>query len=185
MMKQPFAMGNYRLGEFDAPGKFLHGFEKRVLDPWRAALAAHGFTFERCYPIIFLGGPGYATNYHMDFSHVLAWQVYGVKRFCGLRDPDRWAPREMRVLYRAGIFEKPPEITEADALCYEMKPGDVLWNTILTPHWVEASDSVAMSINISHGGIRLHGKLCPVEQELDNFRAKHPEIAPKKIQGKY
>lgn len=184
-MKRPFALANFRLSVFDAPGKFLHGFEKRVMDPWRRALETQGFTFERCYPIIFLGGPGYATNYHMDFSHVLAWQVHGTKRFCGLKDPDRWAPREVRVTYRATTLEMPKEITPENSLCYEMKPGDVLWNCLLTPHWVEASDEVAMSINISHGGLRYRGKLCRHEQELEDFRAKHPEIAPKKVQGKY
>lgn len=184
-MGRPFAIANYRLSVFDVPGKFLHGFEQRVMDPWRKALTAQGFTFERCYPIVFLGGPGYATNYHMDFSHVLAWQVHGTKRFCGLTQPDRWAPREMRVTYRPAALVMPEEIKPEDSLCYEMKPGAVLWNCLLTPHWVEASNEVAMSINISHGGLRYRGKLCPHEQELEDFRAKHPEIAPGKVQGKY
>jgi len=42
-----------------------------------------------------------------------------------------------------------------------------------------------MSINISHGGLRLDGKLCPWEQELEDYRQKHPDIAPKKFAGQY
>src|SRR5690606_24128687 len=87
-LASPFALAHFKLSEFDAPGKCLHGFKERVLDRWTAALRAWGFTWTRCYPIIFISGPGCATNYHMDFSHVLACQVYGTKRFCGLRNPD-------------------------------------------------------------------------------------------------
>ena len=177
-MAGPFGLAHFSLSRFDAPGKFLHGFKAQVLDPWQNALREHGFTFDRCYPIIFISGKGCATNYHMDLSHVLAWQVYGTKRFCGLRDPDRWAPRETRVTYKPTNFAKPAAITEADALCFEMAPGAVLWNALLTPHWVEAGDEVAMSINISHGGIRYRGELCRNEQELIDYRAANPELAP-------
>ena len=142
-----------------------------------------GFTFERCYPIIFISGKGCATNYHMDFSHVLAWQICGTKRFCGLQDPDRWAPREVRVDYKPEGFTKPAALTESDALCYEMRPGDVLWNALLTPHWVEAGAEVAMSINLSHGGIRYRGELCPHEAELMAHRGANPVAAPVKAGG--
>lgn len=180
-----FALGHFRLSRFDAPGKFLHGFEDQVLTPWKAALQAAGFTFERCYPIIFISGKGCSTNYHMDLSHVLAWQVYGRKRFCGLQDPERWASRDVRINYRPGDFEKPAELTEADALCYDMALGDLLWNAFLTPHWVDAGDEVAMSINISHGGLRLGGQLCPHESELREYQAAKPELAPANPVGAY
>lgn len=88
---------------------------------------------DRCYPIVFISGKGSATNYHMDFSHVLAWQIYGTKRFCGLVDPDRWASREARVNYKPGAFPKPADIREEHSLCYDMRPGDKLWNVLLTP----------------------------------------------------
>ncbi len=68
-------------------------------------------------------------------------------------------------------MKRPPGITRADTLSYEMKPGDVLWNALLTPHWVEAADCVTYSINISHGGLRLNGKLCLHEQELEAWKA--------------
>lgn len=184
-LERPFALGHFRLSRFDAPGKFLHGFEDQVLTPWKEALRAAGFTFERCYPIIFISGRQCSTNYHMDLSHVLAWQIYGTKRFCGLKDPERWAPREQRVNCKARDFCKPAELTEDDALCFEMRPNDLLWNAFLTPHWVDAGDEVAMSINISHGGLRFDGKLCPHEIELREFQAAEPEIAPESPVGAY
>ena len=143
------------------------------------------FTWERCYPIIFISGAGCSTNYHMDFSHVLAWQIYGAKRFCGLKAPGRWAPWKTRVNYKNYELTMPEAITPDDALCYDMKPGDVLWNALLTPHWVDASEGVAMSVNLSHGSIRLNGRLCPFEQELEDFRAANPACAPGKLVAEY
>jgi hypothetical protein len=180
-----FSLAHFHLSKFDVPGGFLHGFKEQVLDTWQEALRAAGFSWERCYPIIFISGPQCATNYHMDFSHVLAWQIYGHKRFCGLKSPGRWAPWRTRVNYTPGNFEKPAELSEEDALIYPMKSGDVLWNALLTPHWVEASDEAAMSINISHGGLRLEGRLCPFEQELEMYRETNPDVAPQKTKGTY
>lgn len=177
-MRRPFALAHFKLSRFDAPGCCLHGFTAAVLTPWQEALRAAGFTWERCYPIVFISGIGCATNYHMDFSQVLAWQVHGTKRFCGLREPDCWAPHEIRVNYRPEGFAKPTAITSVDAECFDMRPGDVLWNTLLTPHWVEAGEEVAMSINLSHGGLRWHGELCPHEQELVAHRGANPVAVP-------
>jgi hypothetical protein len=185
-LRSPFSLAHFRLSEFDAPGKFLHGFKQRVLDRWQSALLANGFTYERCYPIVFISGPGAATNYHMDFSHVLAWQIYGVKKFCGLKVPGRWAPWRERVNYKPYQLPMPAGITADDTLCYDMPPGAVLWNTLLTPHWVEAGDAeVAMSINLSHGGLRLNGRLCPFEQELEDYRHANPSAAPAKVTAAY
>ena len=184
-LERPFALAHFKLSVFDEPGKFLHGFRDAVLEPWRQALRDQGFSFDRCYPIIFISGKGCATNYHMDYSHVLAWQATGMKRFCGLLDPDHWAPRETRLSYSPDRFSRPPSLGEADELCYDMAPGDALWNALLTPHWVEAGDEVAISVNISHGGLRLDGKLCPFEEELEQHRREHPETVPKKLSSTY
>jgi len=185
VMESPFALAHFSLARFDAPGRFLHRFGDRVLQPWEDMLRAAGFTWDRCYPIIFISGRGSATNYHMDFSHVMAWQVYGTKRFCGLVDPDRWADRATRLSYTPGAFAKPADISEEDSLCYDMRPGDMLWNVLLTPHWVEAGDEPAMSINISHGGLRYRGALSQNEQELAAFQAASPDLAPPKLDRKY
>ncbi len=185
-MEQPFTLAHYHLSRFDAPGRFLHGFGDGVLHRWKQAFAAAGFTFERCYPIIFISGRHCATNYHMDFSHVLAWQVYGTKQFCGLKDPDRWVLRDVRLNYKPGELAKPDGLSDADALCYTMRPGAALWNVLLTPHWVNAGDEeIAMSVNISHGGVRLRGTLSPNEQELETYRAQQPDKAPTKVSGAY
>lgn len=185
LMTQPFALSHFKISRFDAPGKFLHGFGERVFRKWEKLLAEHDFTFERCYPIFFISGIGCATNYHMDFSHVLAWQIYGQKRFCGLRNPDQWADQAIRHNYHNFKPDKPKAIREEHSLCYDMRPGDLLWNTLLTPHWVEAGDEPAMSINISHGGLRYKGKLCPNEQQLEDFRNAQPDKAPKKMVATY
>lgn len=184
-LASPFSLAHFRLSRFDKPGGFLHGFKEQVLDRWQDALRNAGFSWDRCYPIIFISGPECATNYHMDFSHVAAWQIYGSKRFCGLKSPGRWAPWRTRMAYSPQNFSKPEAITEADALPYQMNPGDVLWNALLTPHWVEASNAAAMSVNISHGGLRLNGRLCPFEQELEDHRAANPENTPKKFSAQY
>lgn len=167
-----FQMSHFKLPNFYGPGQLFHGFKQQVMDPWRKALADAGFTWTRCYPILFISGPGSATNYHMDRSHVIAWQRHGVKRFIGLKDPQRWAPLEDRML-PGGKTVRSANLTEDELLAYEMAPGDVLWNVLLTPHWVEATDHVAYSINLSHGGLRLNGKLCPHEQELEDWNAHH------------
>jgi len=177
VLTRPFGLAHFELSVFDHPGKFLHGFTQQVLDPWQAALKKVGFTFERCNPIIFISGPQSATNYHMDFSHVLAWQIYGSKRFCGLKAPGRWAPWRARVVYTPSNFERPQELQKSDELCYNMPPGSVLWNALLTPHWVEAGNEAAMSVNISHGGLRLHGRLCPFERELEDYREAYPLLS--------
>jgi hypothetical protein len=184
-MAGPFALAHFKLSRFDTPGKFLHGFGQKVLAPWQAALNRAGFTFDRCYPIIFISGKNCATNYHMDLSHVVAWQIYGKKRFCGLQDPRRWAPHELRMNCKAPEVSLPDALTEADTLCYEMSPGAVVWNAMLTPHWVEAGNDVAMSINFSHGGLRYQGQLCPHEQEHMDYQAAHPDIAEKSPIGAY
>ena len=185
LMTQPFALSHFKLSRFDAPGRFLHGFGEKVLRKWQDRLTDNGFTFERCYPIVFISGIGCATNYHMDYSHVFAWQIHGQKRFCGLKNPDQWADQAIRHNYHHHKPDKPDAIREEHSLCYDMRPGDMLWNALLTPHWVEAGDEPAMSINISHGGLRYKGKLSPNEQALETFRETQPDQAPQKMVATY
>lgn len=187
-MEEPFSLAHFKLSNLDAPGKFLHGFGQRVLEPWKQTFTAAGFTFDRCYPIIFISGRDSATNYHMDLSHVLAWQIYGTKRFCGLKDPDRWAPKDMRLNYKPGPgnCDRPDDLTEDDELCHMMPPGAALWNVLLTPHWVDSvGDEIAMSVNFSHGGVRLNGQLSPNEAEVEAYREADPEHAPKRVRSTY
>ena len=94
---------------------------------------------------------------------------------------------------------KPEGLTSADVLSYAMPPGTLLWNQLLTPHWVDAVDAVAgetdgvdqaapadrgevagtsevaASINLSHGGLRLEGELSPAGKALERFYRERPE----------
>ena len=65
VLREPFALAHFHLSPFDAPGGCLEGFADSVLTPWQERLAEAGFTWERCYPILFISGVGAATNYHV------------------------------------------------------------------------------------------------------------------------
>jgi hypothetical protein len=184
-VRSPFQLSHYQLANFIGPGKLLEGFEEGYLRPLTEALRSRGFTWDRMKPYFFISGPGCATNYHIDRSHVLAWQCHGTKVFSGLRDPDRWCPRDLRMRYETDAIRKPPELREKDVLTYEMKPGAVLWNCILTPHWVDATDQAALSINTSFRGLRRHGELCPHETELAAHLADNPERAGAAVPASY
>ena len=59
-----------------------------------------------------------------------------------------------------------------------MQPGDLLWNQLLTPHWVTAgADKAAFSLNISHGGLRHRGEFLANEVPLRKRWQDHPEEA--------
>lgn len=171
-MAQRFNLAHFDLTQLMEPGAPLAELRERVLEPWQAFLREAGFTWERMYPILFISGRSSLTPYHMDLSHVLAWQVYGQKDFSALADPERYAPQAMRerfVRNRANYpewFHMPEGLAPQEVVTVRMKPGALLWNVFLTPHWVASvHDEPAMSINISHGGLRLHGRLCAFEQE--------------------
>ena len=178
-VEMPVSLAHFHLQNFYAEGQFLAHFQDCVMIPWRAFLSQLGLTWQRCYPIIFISGKGCRSTYHADSSHVLAYQVYGEKHFHGFLEPGNREPVEKLVADRMGITRIAiPEIDPAEILTYDMRPGDVLWNQLLTPHWVDAGeDEVAMSINISHGGVAYRGEFCPNEQVLRQYWKKNPESA--------
>ena len=185
VMKTTFTLAHSKLSQFDHKGGFLYRFNETVLAPWEDLLRVNEFTWDRCYPIIFISGINSATNYHMDFSHVVAWQTHGRKRFCGLQDPEKWAPKEIRLTNKAGKLTWPDELSSDDRLCYDMDAGEVLWNRLLTPHMVETTDQPAMSINFSHGGLRLDGELSSFEAEVEVSRQLDPQNAPQAFVATY
>ena len=178
VMETPFGLSHFALTNFTSRGDLFAGLWAEVMEPWQAFLARAGFSWHRCYPIVFISGAGVPGRYHMDVSHVVAWQLHGTKVFNGLLDPHRWAPLERAVDpdWRAGMV-KPAGLGEADVLSYVMPPGAVLWNQPLTPHWVDAGDAdqVAASLNLSHGGLRLDGALSPAGRALDRYYSQHPD----------
>lgn len=118
-------------------GGFLEGFDAKVLEPWKQNLRDGGFEFDRCLPYIFISGARDVGSFHHDVSHVVAWQIEGTKRFCGLRQPSRLHPESQR--RKHGQTVAPPKgLRETDVLAVEMPAGTVLFNQLLTPHWVRS-----------------------------------------------
>jgi hypothetical protein len=64
----------------------------------------------------------------------------------------------------------PENITPDDVIECEMQPGDVLWNVMLTPHWVYSLDEPSYSFNLTHFDFRCDGDLSPVEEEVVEIR---------------
>ena len=65
-----------------------------------------------------------------------------------------------------------------DIIAYRIEPGDVLWYQLLTPHWVTGTDDeIAVSVNISRGGVQNQGQFCPYEQLLRERWKEHPDEA--------
>lgn len=174
-----FALAHFYLQNFYGQGQFLHDFQQKVMIPWRMFLTELGFTWQRCYPIFFISGKGCSSTYHVDISHVLAWQVHGVKHFNGFQRPEEVLSVEKAVNERNDIRQNTPlEHDRKDVLSYAMQPGDILWNQLLTPHWVVAGDDdIAVSVNISHGGVSYRGEFCPREQALRKRWEIHPKEA--------
>jgi hypothetical protein len=171
-----FHLSHFNLSRFCGPGRILEGFEERVMEPWRALLRRAGFSWDRCYPILFISGANSGSAYHVDNSNVIAWQLHGTKVFSGLRDAERFAPIDWIVRREnQKSLSMPAHLNSGDMLSYTMEPGSVLWNHLLTPHWVDATDRPAASLNLSHGMLRLHDKLGRNEQTLDEWWNLHPE----------
>jgi hypothetical protein len=178
-VEMSFSLAHFYLQNFYGKGQFLQDFQKKVMIPWRLFLTGLGFTWQRCYPIFFISGKGCSSTYHVDISHVLAWQVHGVKHFNGFKRPEDVLSVDKAVKERNDIRQNtPPEYGMDDVLSYAMQPGDLLWNQLLTPHWVVASDDeIAVSVNISHGGVAYRGEYCLREQALRKRWEIHPEEA--------
>ena len=174
-----FAMSNFELSRFYEPNNFLHEFQDRIMIPWRTFLSQQGYTWQRCAPYIFISMHGISSTFHADYSHVLAWQVYGEKTFNGFWEPEKYAPIEDVVIRgKAPRSIEVPAHDPEDVLSYKMKPGDVLWNQLLTPHWVVAGiDEPAFSINISHGGVRHRGMFLANEKLLRERWQSYPDEA--------
>ena len=174
-----FGITHLDLNRFYGPGQFLQELQDRVMIPWRTFLSAQGFTWQRCAPYIFITAPGMPSTYHADYSNVLAWQLDGEKTFNGFVDPDKYLPVAGRLERGNPLREQaPPGHDENDVLAYRMVPGDLLWNQLLTPHWVVAgADRVAMSLNISHGLVRHRGAFGANEALLHERWQQHPEEA--------
>ena len=156
----------------DRSGDIFEGFTEQVLNPWKQYLLDNGFAWDRCYALARVSGPNTSTGYHMDSSNVLFWNVRGQKIFHGFRDPDRWVPLERSTEKREAQI-MPENMSDEDVLSYEVGDNAVLWNHLLTPHWVDASE-LTFGINFSLGGLRHNGRLCRYEQYLYDSLGRNP-----------
>ncbi|HAA73557.1 TPA: hypothetical protein DCE37_00335 [Candidatus Latescibacteria bacterium] len=156
----------------DRPGGIFVGFVQQVLDPWKQYLLDNDFEWDRCYALARVSGPNTCTGYHMDRSNVLFWNVRGRKHFHGFTDPDRWAPIE-RVSEKRAEQILPEEASEDDILTYDVGEDQLLWNHLLTPHWVDAPE-LTFGINFSHGGLRHKGRLCRYEEHVYELAGGNP-----------
>lgn len=172
-MNMPFYLANFSLNKFQGKGQIFEFLEDGIMQPWRRFLATMGFSWYRCYPIVFISGKGAPGVYHLDLSHVLAWQVYGTKVFNSLRNPlERLKYTEaINPDFRNNLGPREPaDLSKEDILSIEMPPGTLLWNQVLTPHWVSSlREDVAFSLNISHGGLRCDGKLSPAGEVIEKY----------------
>jgi hypothetical protein len=164
-------MSHFELNEFTGPGQIFQGLGETI-EGWYAALTSHGFSWSSSERAMFMSGPQSHTNYHFDSSYVLAWQIHGRKRFCFTKDPEHWCNADVRRLQadRYNLMTRPPGLGPNDIVEVEMKPGDVLWNVMLTPHWVYSLEESAYSFNITHWGLRCDGELSPIDGELSEIR---------------
>ena len=174
----PFSLANFFLQNFYGKGAFLENFQRDVMIPWRTFLSSAGLTWQRSYPIFFISGKNSSSSYHVDVSHVVAWQVHGVKVFNGFKDPEARSAVQHIVDNRSEYrIETPPEVDPDLVLTYRMESGDILWNQLLTPHWVDSEDEIAVSMNISHGGLAYRGEFCQNEEVLRKRWEDHPDEA--------
>lgn len=172
-MHENVSLAHFDVGRFAREGQVFEGLNA-MIDRWYANLAAHGFKRDNVMPerIFFQSAAHCNTGYHYDSSFIVAYQAVGRKRFCWLKDPDRWCPHET-LAASADLYElmrRPDGITPDDVIECEMQPGDVLWNIMLTPHWVYSLDEISYSFNLTHYNLRYQGRQARIQQELEQIR---------------
>lgn len=176
-----FILAHFQLHQrFGGPGQIFEGLEEQWVEPWRRALASHGFTFSNVFSILFAAGPHSATNYHMDYTQQLAWQLYGVKHWGGLLEPDRWTTVEQRTNVKLEGMSRPPGITSSDTYTITQHPGTVLWNPMTIPHWVETFDEPALTLTLVHSNLRCNGELCVHGQDRERRLATAGPLSPQR-----
>lgn len=169
-LKTPAGVANFEARNFAGPGQVLEGINP-ILDDWYHNLSRHGFDYTGTLRVFFYSCARTNTGYHYDDGYVLAWQITGTKRFCWLKEPDKWCPPELRreTANNYKVMRKPEELTPDDVIECEMHPGDVLWNVMLTPHWVYSLDEPTFSINLVHNGLRCDGRVSDIGIEYDGI----------------
>lgn len=153
-LQGPFHLTLFDLGTLGKPGGALYEVIEAVYRPLLALWADQGIRWRRAFPILFASGPGCSTNYHWDPDDVLFWMLSGRKRFFALKEPRRWLTPEMLRRSQENPTDlsdrvRPAGLRERDILCFDMAPGEALWNPKEAPHWVDADDRPAASLSIA------------------------------------
>lgn len=172
--RQPgVAIAHFDACDLAARGQVFAGLNA-TFDQWYAKLEQHGFTYDTSgtQRACFYSAPHTNTSYHFDSSFVLVYQAVGRKCFCWLKDPDRWCSHDVlrQQADHYDLMVRPKGITPDDVIECEMGPGDVLWNVMLTPHWVYSLDEPTYSFNLTHFDLACEGELSPIGQALVQLR---------------
>ncbi|MBN60504.1 MAG: hypothetical protein CME20_04015 [Gemmatimonadetes bacterium] len=148
----PIHLSLFELGPLRERGGALAGVVEQVYLPLVDLWRERGISWQKVYPILFLSGPGCATNYHWDPSSVLIVQLYGRKRFHSLQDPLRWCPDGVADRGHDAMV-RPETLADEDILTCELGPGDAVWSPNRAPHWVDAYDETAFTLSIAFSDI--------------------------------
>jgi hypothetical protein len=147
-IQAPVHLSVFELGPLRAPGGALAEVIDTVYLPLTQLWRQHGLRWQKVYPILFLSGPGCATNYHWDPSSVLIVQLSGRKRFHSLRDPRRWCPEELLGRGHEAMV-RPTGLSDEHVLAGELGPGQAVWSPCRAPHWLDAYDETAFTLSIA------------------------------------
>jgi hypothetical protein len=131
----------FTLDKLRSPGGALDQFDREVFAPFERLWLEQGIRWEGCFkPVLFITGSESATNYHIDPMPTLPLNLFGKKRFHGLKRPDLWCPQPIKdhVLKTGEWPVKPAEIRDEDCLVHDNAEGDLVWIPVHTPHWVDA-----------------------------------------------
>lgn len=185
-MQRPFVLAHFKVHpELTGPGQVFEDLQDRWVEPWKQRLRDHDFDFDNVFVALFCSGPDSASNYHMDYTHQLAWQRYGSKHFLGFKDHNHWTTPAERGRCQLKEMIRPAGITPADTYTLVQTPGTVLWNAHTTPHWVDTHDGCAATLTLVHDQLRHNGELCPHAQLMNQWRKENgfeqpnPQVAVK------
>lgn len=151
-VKSPIHLSLFELGALREEGGALAEVVAQVYLPLVDLWREQGIRWQKVYPILFLSGPGCATNYHWDPSSVLIVQLSGRKRFHSLKDPLRWCSNETADQGREAMI-RPGGLVDEDILTCELGPGDAVWSPCRAPHWLDAYDETAFTLSIAFSDI--------------------------------
>jgi hypothetical protein len=173
-------LAHFESRAFAGAGQVFEGLGP-LFDGWYEGLARHGFSWPQASTqrAFFLSGANCHTGYHFDSSYVLAWQIVGRKRFCWLKEPEKWLTPEIKFT-DADNYERmyrPEGITPDDVIECEMGPGDVLWNVMLTPHWVYSLDEMTYSFNLTHFQLKCDDRFSEIDNELAEIHRRRSRAA--------